>query len=164
MDKVVDVFVVLVVQASPGRSHARCVQRQVLWLRIAKNADFPQLQHINQVVYIPVEVQRSFPMVQTVWLAIESHKHPCRAVVTQMLIPMVRAVQQTVEISQLQFAARWSMSRLSGSCSFSGAGCDETARSHSSLRKSVCAQLLLTRWSMSLECRSCEFNRCRGCG
>ena len=37
-----------------------------------------------------------------------------------------QAVQQTIEISQLQFAARWLMSLLGVSCRFSGAGCEET--------------------------------------
>ena len=35
MDKVIDDPAVRVVQVSPGRSHARCVQRQVPWLRSA---------------------------------------------------------------------------------------------------------------------------------
>ena len=35
LDKLIDGPVVLVVEVSPSRSHARCVQRQVLWLRSA---------------------------------------------------------------------------------------------------------------------------------
>ena len=35
LDKVIDVLVVRVVKVSPSRSHARCVQRQVPWLRFA---------------------------------------------------------------------------------------------------------------------------------
>ena len=63
VDKVVDAFVTQVVQVSPGRS--------VPWLRIAKTVDFPQLQFTNKVVYIPVVVQKSIPMVWTVQQALE---------------------------------------------------------------------------------------------
>ena len=60
-----------------------------------------------------------------------------------------QAVQQTIEISQLQFVARWSMSLVSGSCRFSGAGGDSLAPTVAALRKSL--------WSQ----RSCGFHRCR---
>ena len=54
------------------------------WVDRVETAVFPQLQLIFKVVYLPVEVQRSFPMVQT--------------------------VLRTLQILQLQFVARWSMS------------------------------------------------------
>ena len=123
-------------------SGPRCSASWPVWTRMTVTRWWCVL---TKVIYIHVLAQRLFHIVQTVLRTIEFlqllvdkvvdalviqdlqvSQAVIIPVVTQRLIPVVQAVQQTVEISQSQFAAKWLMSRLSGSCRLSGAGCEET--------------------------------------
>ena len=73
---------------SPGGAALVVCNNRCLGLEVQKTAGSPQLHFINKVVRIPVEVQRSFPTVQT--------------------------VLRTLQILQLQFVARWSVAGTTG--------------------------------------------------
>ena len=128
-------------------------------------AGMNQKQLIYMCIHIPVAAQRL--MVQDVLRNVELPQLLLHTVIDVLVAQVVQDIpvvadagpngpdfQQSTEISQLQFAARWSMSRLSGSCKFSGAGCVETVvLPQLQLVEKICVPTCsCTWWSMSLLC------------
>ena len=89
-----------------GRSHACCVQRQVLWVTECAKLWISAVAALGKVVHFPVVKQKPFRMVQTVPQAIEIPQLLLDKVLDPpvwevLRVPQVQAVMMTVMITHL---------------------------------------------------------------
>ena len=78
-----------------------CATTGAVWFVVQKTSDLPQLQLINKVVDSPVVPQRSFFMVQTVWMTMEILRWSMSLFLQVVRVPQVQVAKMTVGIPQL---------------------------------------------------------------